>query len=114
MCIVQSADGHDKMPGPEVEQRVEGFLDPELLQFQFTALLDFGFPLAGLGEFLLHRAAGSGMLELDFGLHAPALAEIVSEIDHGVGDVKAAVRRVAGVFAGTGIAVHVVAEKFLE
>jgi hypothetical protein len=49
------------------------------------------------------------MLKLDLGLHTPALAEVIPNIDDCMGDVKAAVRRVIRVFGGSGIAVNVVA-----
>jgi hypothetical protein len=49
------------------------------------------------------------MLKLDLGLHTPALAEVIPNIDDCMGDVKAAVGGVIRVFGGSGIAVNVVA-----
>ena len=86
--IVQPAHGNDHVAHPEIQFRAEAFLDPELLQLHFAALLDLALPLAGLLELLLGSGAGPGVLELDLRLHGPSLPEVVTDIDHGMRDIE--------------------------
>ena len=51
------------------------------------------------------------MLEFDFRLHAPSLAEVIPQVDDRMRDVEAPVGGVACILFGTGIAVDIVAEK---
>ena len=71
-----------------------------MLQLHLAAFLDLGLPFPGFSIFLLYGGAGAGVLELDLRLQGPALAEVVAEIDHGVRDVKAAVRRIILIVSG--------------
>ena len=96
------------MSNPDIECISEGFLDPELLEFDLAALLDLSLPLARFGIFLLDGGAGPGVFEFYLGLHGPALSEIVAQIDHGVRNVKATVAAVIPVIGRMGIAVDVV------
>ena len=109
MCVVQPAHGHHQVADAQVQLRGETLLDPELLEFHLAALFDLGFPFARFGELLLHGCTGAGMLEFDLGLHRPALAEVVAEVDHGVRNVEAAVRGIVLIIYGMGIAIDVVA-----
>ena len=89
--IVEASYGHHNMPHPDVECGMKAFLDPELFQFNFTSFFGFGFPFAGFLELLFHGTACAGMLEFNLGLHSPALPEVESKIDYGMGYVKPAV-----------------------
>ena len=109
--VVESADRHHEVPQADIQLRGETLLDPELLELDLAALLDLGLPLARLGELLLHGGARAGVLELDLGLHGPALAEVVAEVDHRVRDVETPVGRVVAVVVGMGIAIDVVTEE---
>ena len=99
------------MPHTHVKGPRERLLDPELLELNLSAFLDLGFPLASLGVLFLYSRTRTGVLELDLTLHRPALPEVVSEIDHGVGNVKAAVALVVLVIVGMGIPINIVAVK---
>ena len=89
--VVQAAHGHHQVADADVQLRGEALLDPELFQFHLAAFLDLGLPLARLGELFLHGGAGAGMLEFDLGLHRPALAEVVAQVNDGVRHVETAV-----------------------
>lgn len=91
MSDVGRADGHYHMAGAKVESLREGFLKPELLQGNFAAAFDFGLVLAAFVVLHLDGPLHSAVLELDFGTHAPAVAEVIAEIEYHVRQVYARV-----------------------
>ena len=108
MRMVQSAYRNDQMAHADVERRSERFLDPELLQFHFASLFDLTLPFTGFGVFFFDGRTGTGMLEFDLSLHGPAFSEVVSEIDHGMGDIEATVSLVISVITGMRITINIV------
>ena len=66
-------------------------MDPELLKLNFPTFLNLSLPFAGFRIFLLYSRTCACVLELDLTSHRPALPEVVSQVDDGVGDVETAV-----------------------
>ena len=106
---IEQTYGHDDMSGPHVKLFAEGLLDPELFQCHLATFFYLLFPLAPFGEFFLLGTSRTGMFKLDFRRHGPSFAEVITYVNHGMGNVKPAVTRVVGIFLGVAVAIHVVA-----
>ena len=106
--MVQSSDGDDQVANPKVQRRKEAFLEPELFELHFSAFFHLAFPFSGLGKLLFDRRTRSAVLEFNLCLHGPAFPEVVAQIDDGMGNVEAAVRRLVGIRLGPGITVDIV------
>ena len=65
--------------------------------------------LAGFLGFHFHGHFAAAVLKLDFAAHAPAFAEVVSQVDDHVGQVDATMAFGVFVPIGMGISEHVVA-----
>ena len=86
-------------------------MDPELLKLNFPTFLNLSLPFAGFRIFLLYSRTCACVFELNLTSHRPALPEVVSEIVHGVGDVKAAMALVTFIIVRVGIPIDVIAVK---
>ena len=109
MVGVGKAHGHHEVAYAQVGPAGERLLHPELLELHLAAFLGLLLPLAGFLELLLNGSAATAVLKLNLARHGPALAEVVAYVNHGVGDVEAAVAGVVLVAARLAVAVHVVA-----
>jgi len=85
---IGQAYGHHDVTDLYVQFGPKGLLDPELFQLDFSALFGLLFPLAPFFGFLLIGCARASVFELDLAAHLPSLAEIVREVNHGVGNVE--------------------------
>ena len=94
-------DGHDDVSQADVEALAKRFLDPELFQRHFAAALYLVLELAGFLGFHFHGHFAAAVLKLDFAAHAPAFAEVVSQVDDHVGQVDATMA--FGVFVPVGM-----------
>ena len=72
------------MTSTDVGPLAEGFLNPELFQFNLATFLGFLFPFAAFLVFLLVGYTIAAMLELYLRTKAPALAEVIPKIDDGM------------------------------
>ena len=107
--IVGATYGYNHMAHAQVQRRSEGFLQPELLQGDLAATLNFRLIFAGLFLFNLYGALGTTMLKLNLSAQGPPLTEVVAQIDDYVGQVELAVALVVLVQVGIGVALVVVA-----
>jgi hypothetical protein len=110
VSVGQSERQHD-VAEADVGPVGERLLNPELLQLYLAALLGLGFPFAAFLGLLLDGSAAAAVFKLYFHANAPALAEVVAEVNHGVGDVETAVRRVVLIVSRIGVAERIVAVK---
>ena len=110
MCICQ-ADGYYDMSEPQVSGLRESLLNPELFQFHLTAFLGLLFPFATFLVFFLVSDASAAMFKLYLGAEGPALSEIVTHIDHGVGDVEASMARIVLVLFGLTVSAYMVTKE---
>ena len=106
--VVQAYRHHD-VPYLNIKRARELLVDPELLQLYLAAFLLLAFPLGSLVGFVLDGAASAGVFKLHLHTEGPAATEVVAQIDDGVRDVEASVRRVVLVVLGSAVAVDVVA-----
>ncbi len=88
---IGKADRNDHVARPYVELREDAFLNPELLDGDLAAALDFLLHLACFLIFLFHSDFGAAVLEFYLHSHGPSAAEIVAEHDYYMRKVEAAV-----------------------
>ena len=81
------------MSNSEICSPAERFLNPELLESDLTAALDFRFILTSLFRLDLDRAFSASMLEFDLSSERPAFSEIIAEPYHEMRYVDASVTR---------------------
>lgn len=96
------------MSGPHIEPGAEGLFNPELLKRYLAAAFHLLLPFASLFILLLESRARAAMLKLNLAAHAPATPEVVTQINDGMGNVDAAMRRVVLILRRILIAVDVV------
>ena len=90
VVVVQPAHGNDNMAGADIGGGAECLFYPELFEFHLAALLEFGFNLSALVVLNFHGRASAAVLIFQFGVHAPALAEVVANHEGDVGQVELA------------------------
>ena len=109
MGVVGLPDWHDDVSHADVEAFAKRLLDPELLQSHLAAALNFVLEFSGFLGLDFHGHFAAAVLKLDFAAHAPALAEIVAQIDDYMRQVHATVAFGVFVTLGVRIAEHIVA-----
>ena len=108
MSVVQT-HGYYDMTHADVELALpEGFLQPELLQLNFTTFLYFAFPFAAFLVFALIGRAGTAVFEFNLRTHRPTLAEVITEIDHHVRKRELAMAWIVLIFSGIHVAVYII------
>ena len=90
MGIGESYRHHD-MSGLDIGPTRKGFLNPELLQLYLTTLLGLLFPLSKLVGLEFLGRTRSAMLKLYLRAKGPATAEVVTQVNNGMGNVQTVV-----------------------
>ena len=90
VVVVQPAHGNDNMTGADIGSGAECLFNPKLIELHLAALLEFGFYLAALVVLDFHGRASAAVLIFQFGVHAPALAEVVANHEGNVRQVELA------------------------
>ena len=111
MVGVVQTDGHDDMTEAQVQGAAEGLLQPELFELHLTAFLRLALPFAAFLVFALIGRAGAAMLKLNLRAQLPAFAEVVAQIDHGMGNVETTIALVVLVFGRLRVAIDIVTIK---
>ena len=73
-----------------MERLGKRFLYPKLFQGDFAPSFYFTFKFTGFFGFQLYGCLCSSMLELDFGIHSPAFAKIVTDHKDHMGQIEPA------------------------
>ena len=107
MVLVHSAHGHNHFAHTNVQFRAKTLLQPELLESNLAATLNFSLVLARLVGVNLNRRLDPAVLKLNLGAHCPAAAEVVANINDHVRQVELPVAIVVFVLFGETVAVEV-------
>ena len=88
------------MSETQVGSTSEALLNPELLQLYLAAFLYLLFPFAAFLVFFLVGQPVAAVLKLYLCAEGPSLAEVITQIDHSMGQVEFSVRGVVLMFLG--------------